>query len=79
MKLANAGKNLLIIRQLKSPNPIFTITSDKNEALKDDFITLTITLNSRNRRGNQNAIIEIITNDPANPKIFLNCTGDISQ
>ena len=79
IKLKNNGKNPLIIRQLKSPNSIFSIVSDKMEILKDDFATLTVTLNSRNRRGMQNAIIEIVTNDPENSRMLLNCTGDISQ
>jgi len=79
IKLYNKGKNPLIVRQLKSSNSIFSITTDKNEIPKDGFATFTLTLNSRNRRGMQNAIIEIITNDPANSKILLNCKGDISQ
>ena len=77
--LKNNGKSPLIIRQLKSSNSIFSIVSDKMEIAKDGFATLTVTLTSRNRRGAQNATIEIITNDPANSNMLLNCTGDISQ
>jgi len=79
LKIYNKGKNPLLIRQLKSSTSVFSIYTDKNEILKDDFAIFTITLNSRNRRGMQNAIIEIITNDPAQSKILLNCKGDISQ
>jgi len=79
IKLYNKGKNPLIVRQLKSPNSVFSIVSDKNEISKDSFATLTVTLTSRNRRGMQSAIIEIITNDPASPKLLLNCSGDILQ
>jgi len=78
IKLYNKGKNSLIIRQLKSSNSVFSIVSDKNEITnKDGFATLTITLNSKNRRGAQNSTIEIITNDPANSKILLNCKGEV--
>jgi hypothetical protein len=79
INLYNKGKNPLIIRQLKSTISVFSISSDKTEIPKDGSATLTVTLNSRNRRGMQNATIEIITNDPANSQILLNCSGDISQ
>ena len=78
VKLYNKGKNPLIIRQLKSHNSVFSVVTDKNEITsKDGFATLTITLNSKNRKGAQNSTIEIITNDPANPKFLLNCTGEV--
>ena len=79
VKLYNKGKNPLIIRQLKSTNTIFSIVSDKNEILKDHFATLTVTLNSKNRRGAQNSTIEILTNDPANSLLQIVCKGEVSQ
>jgi hypothetical protein len=79
IRLYNKGKNPLIIRQLKSPTTVFAIVTDKTEIAKDDFATLTITLNSKNRRGSQNYMIEIITNDPANSSIILNCKGELLQ
>jgi hypothetical protein len=79
LKLNNNGKSPLIIRQLKSSNSVFSVVSDKMEISKDGSATLTVTLNSKNRRGAQSAIIEIVTNDPANTKMLLNCMGDISQ
>ena len=78
IKLYNKGKNPLIIRQLKSNNTVFSVVSEKNEITnKEGFTTLTITFNSKNKRGAQNSIIEIVTNDPANSKILLNCKGEI--
>ena len=79
LKLYNKGKNQLIIRQLKSSNSVFSVVSDKNEINKDGFATLTVTFNSKNRRGAQNATIEIITNDPANSQFLINCKGEILQ
>jgi len=79
VKLYNNGKNSLHIRQLKSSSTVFSIASNKNEIKKGEFATLTITLNSRNRRGPQNATIDIITNDPENRLFSLNCKGDLSQ
>jgi hypothetical protein len=79
VKLYNKGKNQLIIRQFKSSNTVFSTVVDKTEISKDGFATLTVTVNSRNRRGAQNATIEIITNDPANSQFILNCKGDILQ
>jgi hypothetical protein len=79
VKLNNNGKNPLIIRQLKSPNPVFSIVTDKNEIGKGDSATLSITLNAKNRRGMQNTALEIITNDPANSNITITCKGDILQ
>ena len=78
IKLYNNGKNPLVIRQLKSSNSVFTVVSDKNEVAKGEFATVTVTLTSRNRRGKQNATIEIITNDPANSHIIITATGDVS-
>jgi hypothetical protein len=79
ISLYNKGKNPLIIRQLKSSNSVFSVVSDKNEISKDSFSTLTITFNSRNRRGPQTSVIEIITNDPAHSRLLLNCKGDVLQ
>jgi len=79
VKIYNKGKNPLIIRQLKSTNSTFSVENDKNEIPKDGFTTLTITLNSKNRRGMQSATIEIITNDPNNSQILLNCKGEMLQ
>jgi len=79
VKLYNHGKNPLFIRQIKSSNSVFTIFSDKTEIQKGSFATLTVTLNSKNRRGAQNATIDIITNDPANTYLQLNCKGEILQ
>jgi len=79
VNLYNKGKNPLIIRQLRSPNSVFTIVSDKTEISKGASATLTVTLNSKNRRGAQDVIVEIITNDPANSHILLNCKGEILQ
>jgi len=79
VKLTNNGQNPLFIRQVKSPNSVFSVTNDKNEIKKGDSAILTITLNARNRRGVQNAAVEIITNDPANSLLILNCAGEILQ
>jgi hypothetical protein len=78
IKLYNDGKNTLIIRQLKVSNPVFTVVSDKNEVSKGGFATFTVTLSPKNRKGRQNATIEIITNDPANSHIIINANGDVS-
>ena len=78
IKLYNKGKNPLIIRQLKSHNSFFSVVSDKNEITnKEGFAILTITLNTKGRKGVQNSIIEIVTNDPANSKLLLNCKGEV--
>lgn len=79
IKLYNKGKNPLIIRQAKSSITVFSVVSDKTEITKDGFATLTVTLNSRNRRGPQASTIEIVTNDPTNSLIQLNCKGEVSQ
>ena len=79
VKVNNAGKSPLIIRQLKSPSTVFTVVSDKMEIPGNGFATLTVTLVSKNRRGTQNSVIEIFTNDPVNSTFFLNCKGEILQ
>ncbi|MCL2435967.1 MAG: DUF1573 domain-containing protein [Lentimicrobiaceae bacterium] len=79
IKLYNDGKNPLIIRQLKSSNSTFTVVSDKNEISKGGFATLTVTLVSKNKKGKQNAIVEIITNDPTNSHLIINATGEVLQ
>jgi hypothetical protein len=79
VKIYNKGKNPLLIRQNKSSNTVFSVVVDKTEILKDGFATITVTVNSRNRGGAQNATIQIITNAPANSQLLLNCKGDILQ
>ena len=79
IKLHNDGKTTLTIRQLKISNSVFTVVSDKDEIAKGGFTTITVTLNSRNRKGKQNATLEILTNDPANSHIIMNVTGEVPQ
>jgi hypothetical protein len=75
----NTGKSPLIIRQLKSPQTVFSAASDKMEIPAGSSATIVITLVSKNRRGVQSGVIEIYTNDPANSTFFINCKGDILQ
>jgi len=75
----NKGNNPLIIRQIKSSSSVFAVTTNLSEIPKNSSANISVTLNSRNRKGIQTATIEIVTNDPANATILLNCRGDILQ
>ena len=67
IRLQNTGKNPLIIRSLEPSIPMFTVTSNMMTIPAGETAEITITFKAPGRASTQNATLDIITNDPANP------------
>lgn len=63
--LTNNGKTTLILRQITTTNSL-TYSIPKMEIEPGETVKLTATYDSRNRKGVQRALINIICNDPKN-------------
>ena len=66
IQLKNNGKSPLIIRNLETSTPGFQATSNMTTIPVGGTAEITITLKASGRAGEQNATLDIITNDPAN-------------
>lgn len=67
VRVQNTGKSPLIIRNLESSVPMFSATSNMMTIPAGGTAEITITLKAPNRASMQNATLDVITNDPANP------------
>lgn len=74
--ITNNGKNDLIIRQIKPSSNVFTTKMDKNIIHKGETATITITMNSRGRKGTHRATIDVTTNSPSNPIQVIHVAGE---
>ena len=67
LRVTNTGKSPLIIRNISSNVPMFSASSNKMTVPVGETAEITITLKAPGRASSQNATLEVITNDPANP------------
>jgi len=65
--IQNTGKDPLIIRKLEPSNSLYTVDSNMMVIPSGSSAEITITFNAPFRPAPQNARLDIITNDPANP------------
>ena len=80
IKITNSGKTPLIIRKIESSLPAaLTYKMSAMEIAPGQSANLDLTFNGKNRRGKQNASIEVISNAPNNPSQIINVTGLIIQ
>lgn len=68
--LTNNGKSTLILRSITTTNSL-THSIPKLEIAPGETVKLTATYDSRNRKGVQRALINIICNDPKAPKVTI--------
>lgn len=74
--LTNNGKNDLIIRQIKPSSNVFSTKVEKNILKKGESTTITITMNSRGRKGTHKCTIDVTTNDPVNTIQVIHVIGE---
>ena len=79
IKITNTGRSKLIIRKIESSMPALTYRISTMEIEPGQSANLDLTFNAKNRRGKQNATIEIISNAPSNSSQIINVTGLIVQ
>lgn len=77
--LENKGKNNLIIRRIRNSCGCTTLKPEKKIIKPGEKIKIKATFNTRGRRGRQNKIITVITNDPRRYDIKLRISGTITQ
>lgn len=75
--VSNNGKSPLIVRSLNSSLSSLVVKMDKMSIEPGQTATLSLSYNSKNRRGKQNASVDIITNDPANSRISITVSGEV--
>lgn len=80
IKITNTGKTPLIIRKIESSLPhVLTYKMSAMEIAPNQSATLELTYKAKNRRGRQNATIEVISNSPNNSSQIINVNGVIVQ
>ena len=79
IKITNTGKSKLIIRKIESSLPALSYKMSSMEIDPGQSANLDLTFNAKNRRGKQNATIEVISNAPSNSSQIISVTGMIIQ
>ena len=77
LQVKNTGKSPLIIRALETSAPMFSATSNMMVIPVGETAEITITLKAPGRASSQNATLDVITNDPANPIRTVKLTAKI--
>jgi hypothetical protein len=75
--LSNGGGDLLIISDVKASCGCTAAAPDKKELVPGESTNLVVTFNSARRSGKQSKTVRIFSNDPNNPEMFLNITGNV--
>ena len=76
--LTNTGKSKLYIRKLKSSCGCTAVKPDKEELEPNESTTIKAIFRTHGKVGKQSRTIDVITNDPENPKITLSITGNLN-
>ena len=77
LQVKNTGKSPLIIRSLETSVPMFSASSNMMTIPAGGTAEITVTLKAPGRASSQNATLDIITNDPANPIRTVKLTAKI--
>ena len=75
--LKNSGKTDLIIRKTKASCGCTAIVPSTKIIKAGEKTELKIVFNSRGKRGRQNKLITVITNDPSESEVRLRVTGNV--
>jgi len=76
--ITNTGKSMLYIRKLKSSCGCTAVKPEKEELKSGESTVIKVVFRTRGKTGNQKSTIDVITNDPTQPKITLALTGYVS-
>jgi len=75
---SNKGKSDLVIRKIRASCGCTAVTSKSKIIKAGESSKITVTFNSKNKRGRQHKFIHIICNDPSNHTIKLEVIGNIT-
>jgi len=74
-KISNTGKSTLYIRKLKASCGCTAATPDKTELAPGESTITKVVFRTHGKKGRQASTVDLITNDPTQPKITLKVTG----
>ncbi len=78
--IANTGHDPLVVRRLWSGDNTVTATADKTTIKRGKHATVTVTVDTRPVQGPVfNTLLEVTTNDPANPRQIVRLVGEVNQ
>jgi hypothetical protein len=77
--LTNTGKSMLCIRKLKSSCGCTAVKPEKEELNPGESTVVKVIFKTRGKTGNQKSTIDVITNDPTQPKITLALIGHVTK
>jgi hypothetical protein len=77
-KITNTGKSTLHIRKLKASCGCTVGKPDKNDLEPAESTIIKAVFRTHGKTGKQNRTIDVITNDPAQPKTTLEITGVVN-
>lgn len=75
--MKNSGKTDLVIRKTKASCGCTAITPLKKVLKPGEESNIKVVFNSRGKRGRQNKLITVITNDPKDSSVKLRVTGNV--
>ncbi len=75
--LSNAGQSPLLVRNLQTSTATFKASSSITEIPAGGKADITVVFKATSRTGAQNATLEVITNDPANPSQIINLRAQV--
>jgi hypothetical protein len=76
--ISNTGKSILYIRKLKSSCGCTAGNPEKKELNPGESTPIKATFNTHGKTGRQARTIDVITNDPSQPKVMLIITGNLN-
>ncbi len=76
--LTNAGKSVLHVRKLKQSCGCTVVKPEKNDLNPGESTEIKAIFRTHGKTGKQMRTIDVITNDPSQPKITLKITGNLN-
>ena len=76
--LTNTGKSILHIRKLKQSCGCTAVSPEKNDLNPGESTAIKAIFRTHGKTGKQSRTIDVITNDPQNPKITLMILGNLN-
>lgn len=75
--ITNSGGDVLIIKDVKASCGCTAAKPDKNELKPGESTNITVSFNSKGRKGPQNKVVNVTTNDPDKPLTTLTFTCNV--
>jgi hypothetical protein len=77
--IKNVGKSPLLVRKVKTSCGCTTLKQVKSEILPGESVPVEVIFNTRGKTGNRMQNVDLITNDPLQPKLSLFIKGNLIE